>query len=189
MNDHQAQLEALLFYFGEPIALKKAADVLGISESACREAADTLSESLTADERRGLTLLRNADTLQMVTKPETRVIGEKIIQEEFREALTPAALEVLSLIAYLGPVPRATVDFIRGVNSSFTVRSLLLRGLIERDSENDKGGAYRYRASNQFLEHMSLRSAEELPDREKYLSVFRRFMEEGSAEPASAPTA
>ncbi len=183
MDGLQAKLEALLFYFGEPISIARAAGVLGVPEEECRLAVRAFRDVLAGDANRGLMLLENGDSLQLVTKPETRVVGEKIIQEEFREELTPAALETLSLVAYLGPVPRSTIDFIRGVNSSFTVRNLVMRGLIERDERNDKGGAYRYRASNAFLEHVGLPSVEVLPDREKYQEIFSRFTQGESAEP------
>jgi len=169
-----AELEALLFVYGEPLPLKKIAKLLKIKESAAGELVKELETSL-AGEGRGLTLLKNGDRVQLVTKPEFQTVSETLIKEEFREELTPAALETLSIIAYLGPVPRSTIDYVRGVNSSFILRSLLMRGLVEREVSEEKKNVYEYRVSLEFLKHLGLGSREELPEFEKYRNILTSF--------------
>lgn len=172
---NNAKLEALLFYYGEPITAQKAARLLGVSEEEFGKLVQELKETLKNDPNRGLTLIVNGDEIQLVTKPEVQEIEKKIITEEFREELSPASLETLSLIAYLGPITRPSIDFIRGVNSSFTVRNLLIRGLVERRS--GKGHAYLYHASSNFLSHLGASSTQELPEYDTYRKIFAEFGE------------
>lgn len=184
MTNIIAQIEALLFYYGEPIEIKKIAEILKIEIDACEQALVELEKNLLESETRGLLLLRKEKKIQLITKPELKHIGESIIKDEFREQLTPAALETLSLIAYLGPVPRATVDYIRGVNSSFTIRSLVMRGLVERGDE--KGTSFHYRITERFLKHVGLTSVEQMPEYAKYKETLRRY-EEQLQQPSETP--
>jgi len=170
-----AQLEALLFYYGEPIRFKNIASLLEISEEESKILVKEFQKNLLDDPNRGICLITNEWNVQLLTKPETSPIIQKIMKEEFREELTPAALETLSLIAYLGPVSRPTIDFIRGVNSSFTARNLFLRGLVERDM--GKGNAYSYKPSIQFLSHLGITNVEDLPEYKSYSEIFNQFKE------------
>lgn len=167
-----AKLEALLFFYGEPIAVKKAVSLLDIKEEECEAALLELAAALESDTSRGLLLLRKGEEIQLATKPVLKGLGEKIIKEEIRENLTPAALETLSLVAYLGPIPRSTVDYIRGVNSSFILRNLAMRGLIDRE---EKGNLYLYKPSFKFLEHMGLQKIEDLPEYPHFHEILTRF--------------
>lgn len=170
-----AELEALLFHHGEPIAIKKAATLLEIKETECERLLDELEQNLREDSKRGLMILKQSDKFQLVTKPDFKSINDKLIREEFKEELTPVALETLSIIAYLGPIPRSTIDYVRGVNSSFILRSLLMRGLVERDQSSKKRNVYDYRVSFDFLKHIGLSGIEELPEYEKYKDILQKF--------------
>jgi len=170
-----AELEAFLFYHGEPASLKKIAKSLNIKEPDCEIIVKELAEDLNGNSRRGLVLTRIGNLIQLTTKSEFQNIGQKLIEEEFREELTPAALETLSITAYLGPTPRSVIDYIRGVNSSFILRNLLIRGLIEREQQAHKGNVYFYRPSFEFLKHMGLTKPEELPEYEKYRNILSRM--------------
>lgn len=193
-----AKLEALLFFYGEPITVIKASSLLGVTKDECSAAATELGDSLERDYSRGLTLLRRGDEIQLATKPLLKSLGEKIIKEEIRENLTPAALETLSLVAYLGPIPRSTVDYIRGVNSSFILRNLAMRGLVDRD---EKGNSYLYKPSFKFLEHMGLQKTEDLPEYSHFHEILARFESQAtdaqavetasivSPEPSAGPVA
>ncbi len=170
-----AELEALLFYYGEPISIKRIAALLDISEKESSDLVQDLAKNLEESTLRGICLVDKDGMIQLLTKPEGSKIIQKIMKEEFREELSPASLETLSLIAYLGPVTRPTVDFIRGVNSSFTVRNLLLRGLIER--ETGKGNAYEYKPSIDFLSHLGIKKTTDLPEYDAYRDIFINFEE------------
>ena len=169
-----AELEALLFYHGEPMTVTKIADVLKVNAVICAELIEALANNLQENILSGLTILKNDDKVQLATKKEFQEINQKFIKEEFKEQLTPAALETLSIVAYLGPIPRMTVDFIRGVNSSFTLRNLMIRGLVERNPSG-KGNIYHYQVSFDFLKHIGLNNREQLPDFEKYKNILKQY--------------
>ncbi len=127
-----------------------------------------LQQHLAAPER-GMMLIAHDDAYMLATKPQFALFLEQFVKEDLKEDLTPAAVETLSLIAYFGPLSRAQVDYLRGVNSSFIVRNLLIRGLIERASQ--KGNAYFYTVTFDFLKYMGISSVQELPEYERYYAM------------------
>ncbi|MBI2591212.1 MAG: SMC-Scp complex subunit ScpB [Candidatus Brennerbacteria bacterium] len=176
IKKNAAALEALLFIYGEPLAISKAASILKNGVDELETAADYLTESLKSGER-GLELLRVNDNVQLGTKPDFSGTLEQLIKEDMKENLTPAALETVSLIAYGGPMPRSTIDYIRGVNSSFILRNLLMRGLVERSVDHKKTNVYLYRASFDFLKHINLPKPDDLPEYQKYRELLKQTMQ------------
>ncbi|MDI6717745.1 MAG: SMC-Scp complex subunit ScpB [Patescibacteria group bacterium] len=166
MKNLVSAIEALFFIHGEPLDIKKISKILEIEEDKIKIAISELSESLKNPER-GLDLIFQDGKIQLVTKPEFASIVENFIKEEFEENLTPAALETLSLIAYLGPISRSKIDYFRGVNSSYTVRNLIMRGLIEKSSD-PAVSRVSYITSFDLLKHLGISKTEELPDYEKF---------------------
>ena len=177
----EAKIEAVLFIHGEPVKLKKLASVIKTTETEIEKALDAIKEKLN-DESRGLDLMKNKDEVQLVTASELTDIVEKLTKEELDTKLTPAALETLSIIAYLGPCPRALIDYIRGVNSAFMLRSLMVRGLVERRENKEKTGGYAYQITFDFLKHMGVSTPEELPEYEKYAALSRTLMKDEEAQ-------
>ena len=175
-----AALEALLFVHGEPLGLAKIQSVLGVTREVAEEAIRELSQSF-AGQARGLTLVTSGEKIQLVTKPEFGSILNQFIKEELSEDLTPASIEALSIISYLGPISRHRLEYIRGVNSSFIVRSLLLRGLVERVPDPGRPSGFLYQPSFALLKHLGVTRLEELPEYEKFRSVLTRF-ESGEAK-------
>ena len=183
MSDNRlAQLEALLFYHGEAVTLKRIASVLKTTEKRVEKLVLEYKKELESREQGGFTLLQDRGKVQLVTKPEFRSIFEKLVSDELKEDLTPASLETLAIIAYLGPLSRAEIDYIRGVNSSFMVRNLVLRGLIDRQKGLKKRGAYAYTASFDFLKHIGLGKTEDLPEYERYHDVLQKLEEQQNDE-------
>ena len=170
-----AEIQAFLFYYGDPISKGKLANHLKIKESECAEALSVLAGELKNNPNSGLVILENGNDVQLTTKPSLAGFAEKLIREEFREELTPAALETLSIIAYLGPVPRSTIDYIRGVNSSFIIRNLMVRGLVEKNEEKTKGNIYYYGISFAFLSHLGIEKQDNLPEFDKYRALLSSF--------------
>lgn len=165
-----AALEALLFVHGDPLEIKKIASVLRSDPADVEGAIATLAGHLEQGNR-GLMLVRQESRVQLATKPAFSSLVEHLVKDEFEEKLTPAALETLSLIAYLGPISRARVDYLRGVNSSHSVRNLLMRGLIEKTSDPQSPHVVLYRVSFDLLKHLGVSSIEDLPDYEKFKSI------------------
>jgi segregation and condensation protein B len=168
-----AALEALLYIYGEAMPITKAAKMLNVSEENIQRASQELEEKC-KDTGSGLTMMHQGDTIQLATKPELSSLLENIAKGELTTALTPAAIETLAIIAYAGPMPRSTVDYIRGVNSSFIVRSLMMRGLVARSAEK-KSNAYSYTVSGELLKHLGLTAIENLPEYETFREMVKKF--------------
>ncbi len=181
-----SKIEALLFIYGEPLALQKIAKTLGVSEEAVAEALRVLETAMAGDDR-GLFLVRDKEKVQLTTKPEFGSLLESIMKEELRENLTPAALETLSIVAYAGPMTRAEIDYIRGVNSSFSLRNLSIRGLVERHPDPKRGNVYLYNPSFDLLKFLGVAKVEDLPEFERFHQLIEklRHPEEKSVEETS----
>lgn len=175
-NNKLAELEALLFIYGEPISFKKISEVLEITEEDVSKLVEDFKVSL-EEENRGLTLLFLEEKIQIGTKPEFSSILEKLIKKEVSEDLTPASLETLALILYFSPISRSKIEYHRGVDSSFILKSLLLRGLIERYPDPKMPNAYLYVPSFNLLRHLGINRKEDLPDYEKFNELDKKFEE------------
>lgn len=167
MNKKLGELEALLFIHGEPISFKKVESVLGIGADELTALVAEMKKSL-EDGERGLQLVAGNNMLQLATKPEFNVILENFVREELSEDLTPASLEALSIIAYLGPISRAKLEHLRGVNSLVILRSLMIRGLIERISDPENASGYAYQPTFDLMKQLGLQGKEDLPDYAKF---------------------
>lgn len=180
-----AELEALLFAHGEPLSVKKIAKILDCGEEDVTKLVSELGRRL-ENEGRGVHLASLGDKVQLVTKPEFGKLLEHFAKEELSEDLTPASLEALAIIAYLGPISRARLEYLRGVNSSFILRSLRLRGLIERTEDPESPNSYLYGPSFELIKHLGVKQKENLPDYEKLRSVLQKLTvePEGAAVPA-----
>lgn len=176
-----AQLEALLFIYGDALDFKKISKTLGVDEEKIKEAAKILSEDL-QKENRGLVLVQDKEKIQLTTKPDFAKLLEDVIKEELHENLTPAALETLSIVAYAGPMTRAELEYIRGVNSSYTLRNLLIRGLIERFPDPKRGNVFLYNPSLDLLKHIGVSRQENLPEYERFKSLIEKLRNPAPAE-------
>lgn len=177
MNEIRQKIEAILFVAGEPMNVKKIAELVDCSEKEIQEGAALLKEKYSSPES-GIYLLKHDSGLQLVTKPETSPVIEKLVKKETRGDLTPAALETLSLISYLSPISRYSIEYIRGVNSSFTLRNLLIRGLVERIPHPKKNNAYLYRPTSDLLRYLGISSKEDLPEFSKYQELKKNMENE-----------
>lgn len=155
-------IESILFSIGEPISIEKLAKTLEKNKDLVRKTIEDLENDY-KKENRGLRIVAKDQKVQLVSSPENSHYIEKLIKDELQEDLTPASLEVLAIIAYKGPITRAEIEEIRGVNSSFTLRNLLIRGLVERKGHPEDARAYIYEVSFNFLRKLGLGSIEELP--------------------------
>ena len=168
-------IESVLFLHGEPLTIRRLVKLVG----APKREVEALLKALAADYRsRGIMLIRNEDTWQFVTNPAHKRIVERLIAGEFTADLTKPALEVLAVVAYKGPVSRAVIEYIRGVNSASALRSLLLRGLVDREVNPKDRRSYLYRATTDLLKYLGISEPEELPR-------YREFR----SEPAMSPEA
>ncbi|HEY4501242.1 MAG TPA: SMC-Scp complex subunit ScpB [Candidatus Paceibacterota bacterium] len=153
-------IEALLFASGEPIEKKQLAKLLGIKDAELKIALRALIEQLAGH---GVSIIESANEIEMRTSPEASAIVKKLRESELSRDLGKASLETLSVIAYGTGTTRGEIDWVRGVNSSASIRTLLMRGLIEgREDERDKR-RIQYSLTTEALAHLGIARAEDLP--------------------------
>lgn len=167
-------IEAILFIKGEPVKITTLVKLLGKKEGEVHEAIRHLTETL---QERGIVVVRVEDTVTLGTSPEAKDIIQNIQKEEVSGPLTKPALETLSVILYRKNVTKSEIDYIRGVNSQFILRNLLVRGLIEKNPHPTDKRAFVYTPTVDLLSHLGVTRVEELPDFEEYT----KKVEEGIA--------
>ena len=163
-HDIECAIEAILFVSGEPVKLKRIADVLEVAEQDVEAAADSLRDGYSFH-RRGIRLLRLEDSLQLCSSPEYADHIRMALETRKPPKLSQPALEVLSIIAYFGPVTKAYIEQIRGVDSSYTVGLLQERELVESCGRlAAPGRPMLFRTTHTFLRTFGLESLSELPE-------------------------
>lgn len=161
----ESLLESILFARGEPMSADELARLTGQTHEEVRLTLGRLRESRRES---GIVLMEHNGLWQLGTHPENSTAVEKVARDSFSEEISQAGLETLAVIAYRGPVSKSEIDYVRGVNSAFTLRSLSMRGLIE-EIPNSKAGLPRlWTVSIDFLKHLGLTSVGELPEYEKW---------------------
>ncbi len=176
-------IEALLFWRGEPVALKELMKSLEAKEEAVHEALVSLAENLKG---RGIILMANGEGEYMLgTSVEASDLIEKLTKEELSKDLGKASLETLSIIMYKGPIKRSQIDYVRGVNSTFILRNLLIRGLIEKKPAPDDARTSIYSPSFKLLSHLGVSKIEDLPNFELVKNEIEKFNTENTDNPDS----
>ena len=157
-----ASLEAILFINGEAVTFSTLQKILEVEKEVLQK---TLKEyqALLHEREGGLVLVTDAKSARLAIAPDYVPLIEELAKSELQSTLSKAALEVLALVSYLAPVARAEIDAIRGVNSSFTLRNLAIRGLIERSGNPNDARGYVYEPSMQFLTTLGIEAIHNLP--------------------------
>ncbi|MFH0780054.1 MAG: SMC-Scp complex subunit ScpB [Parcubacteria group bacterium] len=163
----KTKIESLLFISHKPLSVKSLVNFLKKeSETVKPEEATQILEELKAKynfQESGVQIIQTGDEYQMVTNPDAGALVKKFINEDMTGELTPASLEALTVIAYRGPISKAELEQIRGVNCSLILRNLLIRGLIKMDEDKTKMNFF-YSATVDFLKYLGINSVNELPD-------------------------
>lgn len=165
-----AQIEALLFRDGQPYGIQELANICAANPEAVQKAVSSLANNL---ENRGLTLVRNDGTVQLVADKAFNDLIQTAHKREVDTDLTTAQSEALSVVAYLQPVTKPIVDFIRGVNSRTVLRNLVTRGLIAKETKDSQT---QYTLTNQTLTHLGLNNPQDLPDYESTRQQLTKFV-------------
>ncbi|MEK7566553.1 MAG: SMC-Scp complex subunit ScpB [Patescibacteria group bacterium] len=179
MENLSKRIEAILFIHGEPVTIERLSKILEADKTQIRQASDELDKNLTGT---ALTLVWKGDSLQLATRPNFSKDVDTLVKEEVSRDLSRASAETLAIIAYRGPLTRSEADYIRGVNSSYTLRNLLIRGLIERKSNPKDGRTYIYQASLEFLKFLGLGKIDELPEYAEFKQKLSAFLTDKPAE-------
>lgn len=173
MNIEQ-KIEAVLFFKNEPVEIKKLAKILNIDENRAREGLENLRQNL---KDRGVCLIESGGEVALATAPEAKELIEQIAKDEMSKEIGKAGLETLAIILYNGSVSRREIDYIRGVNSTFVLRNLSIRGLIERDQSAGERG-FKYKPTISLLAHLGLTNQSQLPDFEEMTKKIGKIFEE-----------
>lgn len=159
----KAILEGLLFISGDDgVSLEKVKEILEINEDQLASLVDDLTKEYDNPDR-GIRLETLGSKLKLVTKKEYKDYFQKLVDTE-SDNLSQAALEALAVIAYNQPIVRSQVDEIRGVDSVYVIKKLLVKNLIEEKGRSElPGRPILYGTTDNFLDHFGLHSLEELP--------------------------
>ncbi|OGG79183.1 hypothetical protein A3A39_03640 [Candidatus Kaiserbacteria bacterium RIFCSPLOWO2_01_FULL_54_13] len=152
---------AFLFIEGGSMSRRKLAGLLKCSPSELQGALDAITERLKGT---GLSLVQSETEASLVVSNDATKEVEAALKEELSRDIGDAGLEVLAIVLYIGPSTRTRIDYIRGVNSSSTLRNLLARGLLERAGNPKDAREYLYRPTTETLAYLGVEKSKNLPD-------------------------
>lgn len=163
-------IEALLFYRAAPQSKKKLIQLFAVPEEEFAKAIETLKTRL----EMGATRLIETETeIKLATAPELSDFVESLQKQDLSGNIGKAGAETLAIIIYREPISRAEIEHIRGVNSQFIIRNLLVRGLITREPAGSN--TYQFRASTKLLQHLGITNKQSLPQFSDFLNAIDAF--------------
>lgn len=187
----KSQLESLLFVSNKPLSLKQLAKFTNSEESVTKQTLDALAAERASS---GVVILEASGNYQMATNGANAEMVKTFLNSDLREKLTDATVEVLAIIAYRQPISKAEIEAIRGVNSQYSIRHLLMRGLIEKiPNPNDARGSL-YQITTDMLQQLGITKIEDLPEFSKLVEHIKlpevagvTTNEADTPEPVSTP--
>lgn len=175
----EAHIEGILFYAARPMTTVELAKATELPLAIVKEALQNLRSTL---EGRGIALIETDEEVVLATAPSLAPSIEALRKEELRRDIGKAGAETLAIIAYLGSATRAQIDFIRGVNSTFILRNLMVRGLVERTEHASDKRSFAYKPTLELFAHLGITRREELPHYAEMLQEVERYREDERAE-------
>lgn len=158
-----AAMEAVLFACGDPVEPERLASAIGVEKGALSQLADMLDDAY-SENQSSLTLLRLGGSYQLAVRTEYYDCVKAAAENKKNAPLSPAAMEVLTIIAYNQPVTKSFVEHIRGIDSSSVVNSLVEKGLLEEAGRLEvPGRPIAYRTTSVFLRCFGLSDIDDLP--------------------------
>ena len=162
-NELAHVIEAILFVAGEPVNVKDVQRALDVTEDETRQAIDALDSDYSFH-RRGITLKRFGEHIQLSTRAEYAPYVERLLQPIQKQSLSQSALETLAIVAYRQPVTKLEMEAVRGVKCDYSVQSLVNKGLIEEVGRKEAlGRPILYGTTDKFLSHFGLHTLDDLP--------------------------
>ena len=156
----EAELEALLFVAERPLSRREIAGIAGVDRATVDARLGDLEISLAG---RGIRLVASGDRVELATAPDAGPLVARYVGSDATR-LTPASLETLAIVAYRQPLTKSVIERIRGVDSEYSLRTLLHRRLVvELGRADAPGRPFLYGTGFDFLERFGLTSLDELP--------------------------
>jgi segregation and condensation protein B len=163
-------LESILFVSSKPMSAKELAKFLDMETE---PVSDALHELVKLRREAGVIVLESNGLYQMATNSANTTVVKNFLNQDLREKLTDATLEVLAIISYRQPISKVEIEAIRGVNSQYSIRHLLMRGMIEKVPNPNDARGFLYQTTTEFLQHMGLASTSDLPSFEELVSQIK----------------
>jgi segregation and condensation protein B len=170
MNNLQSKIESLLFVSNKPLTANAIAKLVNAK---AEEVTASLNEIAEQRKESGMVLLEAGGAWQLATNPQNSEEVKNFMNAELREKLTDATIETLAIIAYRQPISKAEIEAIRGVNCQYSVRHLLIRGLIQKIPNPRDSRQPLYETTLEFLQHMGLKNVNELPEFESLIEKIK----------------
>ena len=172
VNEANSIIEAILFAAGHPLTYEKIASVLDITKAEVKKVVKNLSDEYNSEERAsGLCILTFDDSCQISTKEQYGDYIRAALNIKNGGNLSKSSLETLAIVAYNQPVTRAYIDEVRGVDSAYSVTSLLQKGLLAIKGHLDVPGRPSLLVTtDEFLRVFGLSSIGELPAKDSFAS-------------------
>lgn len=165
MNETKNKIESLLFISHKPLSVAELAKLVESDRSEVEASLESLREEY-AQKAGGIELIRLEDKYQLATAAANSELTARFLKTEATGELTRPSLEALTIIAYRGPISKAELELIRGVNCSIILRNLLIRGLIEMRDDKVKATNV-YQITVDFLKYLGISEVSQLPDYER----------------------
>ena len=157
-------LEAVLFANGEPLSIERISQILEITPENVEKITKSLAEKLD-NNKSGVMLLRLENTYQLASRKEYGAYIKKAFEIKRKTPLSPAALEVLAVVAYNQPITKAFVEQVRGVDCSGVISTLIEKELIEERGRLElPGRPLLYGTTKNFLRCFGITDLSELPE-------------------------
>ncbi len=166
------RIEALLFTEGGSLSYKKLLQLLDCSDDELRAGLTELEQKRAGT---GISLVKTDTEVALTIAPQAAETIEKAFEREVGREIGDAGLEVLAVILYRGPSTRSQIDYIRGVNTSTTIRALAARGLLERIPNPKDAREYLYRPTSELIAYLGVTEATKLPDYVKITNELAAF--------------
>jgi segregation and condensation protein B len=166
VNLKLAEIEAILFASGDPLNIEKIQKFLKLTKTQIKDSIKSLSVKYNSSDG-GLQLIQKKGKIQLATKANLSRLVAEFLGKSLNEELSKSSLETLAVVAYRGPVTRVQIEYIRGVNCSYALRVLSLRGIVDRKDNPLDSRSYLYEISFDFLKSLGLENIEELDEYEK----------------------
>jgi len=159
----EALVESLLFVADGPVPVSQIAEALEVTPRQIEATLNALIENYAVN-KRGLSLQRSREKVQLTSAPAAGPQVERFLGLAASQPLTRASLEALAIIAYQQPITRPQIDQLRGVNSDSVLKNLLGKGLIEESGRTEgPGRPVLYVTTPEFLQYFGLATLAELP--------------------------
>lgn len=175
----ESQLESILLFKNEPVSVKELSSATNRKPEEVKAALKDLQAFY---KERGIVIITNGEEYGFGTNPDNSNLIEVMQKEELSRELGRAGLETLAIILYKGPISRREIDQIRGVNSGFILRNLLIRGLAERVESISGERSFTYAPTLKLLQYLGVTKKEELPEFDDAFRKMAQFVKETEAE-------